>query len=389
VLFPKSAAIRAAALIACLSSLAFPAAAGATTCAWSVVASPNAVPDGNILEGVSADSATDAWAVGYFVENSVGLPLAEHWNGTRWTAMEGFNVNRNGTVFQSVAALNPTLAWAVGYYSDGVVIKPVIERWNGTKWTYVPSPSISNGLLFAVAAVSANDIWAVGYVATSNNGNTRALIEHWNGTTWANVPATNRNSIENDFLGVSPVNASDIWIGGIYAPTTPGLDQTLTEYWNGTRWTIVPSPDINANSNNINAIGALSATSAFAAGDYYNSTAGVFQTSAEVWNGKKWTSVPTPNEGKYPTVLAGLAAVSTTEVLAVGDYYVGQKRRTYAMRWNGAVWSTSPTPNVSADGNFLTGAAKIPQTADVWAVGGTNNADQGIHTTLIERYLCK
>jgi hypothetical protein len=52
--------------------------------AWSQVSSPGAGP-ANVLNGVSADSATDAWAVGYYISKSVRYALILHWNGTAWS----------------------------------------------------------------------------------------------------------------------------------------------------------------------------------------------------------------------------------------------------------------------------------------------------------------
>jgi hypothetical protein len=49
--------------------------------AWSQVSSPSAGPAGNVLNGVSADSATDAWAAGYYISKSVRYALILHWNG--------------------------------------------------------------------------------------------------------------------------------------------------------------------------------------------------------------------------------------------------------------------------------------------------------------------
>ena len=54
--------------------------------AWSQVSSPSPGPASNVLNGVSADSATDAWAVGYYISKSVRYALILHWNGTAWSA---------------------------------------------------------------------------------------------------------------------------------------------------------------------------------------------------------------------------------------------------------------------------------------------------------------
>ena len=52
---------------------------------WTQVASPNAGRD-DFLDGVSATSAIDAWAVGaYYGHARVERDLFEHWDGTGWT----------------------------------------------------------------------------------------------------------------------------------------------------------------------------------------------------------------------------------------------------------------------------------------------------------------
>ena len=48
------------------------------------------------------------------------------------------------------------------------------------------SKNVTNHLLTALAVVSTNDIWAVGYSFTSN-GAPQTLTEHWNGTKWSVV----------------------------------------------------------------------------------------------------------------------------------------------------------------------------------------------------------
>ncbi len=387
------AAIRAAALVGCCALVAYPAAAQAAACRWYVVTSPNGAPDQNRLTGIAADSARDAWAVGFYLENGALAPLTERWNGSKWAVVSAPNAGPYDNVLQAVTAAGPTDAWAVGYYWNGSANEPLIEHWNGKAWAVSPNPtgaSIDPGgaILFAVSAVSPNDVWAAGEISTSNAGNTMELIEHWNGVRWSIVAAPNRNRIENTLYGIGVVNASNIWFGGVFAPTAPGFNQTLVDHFNGKTLTRVPTTDANVNSNNINAIAALPGGSAFAAGDYYNSKAGVFETLASRWNGKAWIQTPSPNAGKYETDLAGIAAVSPTEVLAVGHYVQAQVLRTYAMLWNGVGWSAAIPPNVTTNGDYLDAASAIPGTVDVWAAGGTENPNQSVHQTLIEWFHC-
>jgi hypothetical protein len=66
---------------------------------------------------------------------------------------------------------------------------------------------------------------------------------------------------------------TDAWAAGTYCPTTSSCNQdvnrTLILYWNGTRWSRVPSPNPGSVSEHfLGSISADSATDAWAAGDY-------------------------------------------------------------------------------------------------------------------------
>src|SRR6478672_3269683 len=58
-------------------------------------------------------------------------------------------------------------------------------------WDVTPSPNVPYAsFLLGVATLSANDIWAVG-VNYNTNGYQRTLTEHWNGSQWSVVPSPN------------------------------------------------------------------------------------------------------------------------------------------------------------------------------------------------------
>src|SRR5436190_2127179 len=66
----------------------------------------------------------------------------------------------------------------------------LIEHWHlCCSWSIVPSPSPAPdfSVLYAVAGVSPDDIWGVGNT-TGDFGQT-PLTEHWDGTTWSVVPS--------------------------------------------------------------------------------------------------------------------------------------------------------------------------------------------------------
>jgi len=378
--------------------LAGTSAAAAATCAWQVFPTPNGVVDGNQLLAVNADSATDAWAAGITIANQTVSPLAEHWNGAKWQLVRAAGYGRYGSQLSAIAGLNSKDAWAVGWYSNGSATEPMTEHWNGTKWAITPTPTKSSpygATLNAVAIVSADDVWAVGGVQTSNNGNEEdnsiGLIEHWNGVRWSIVPSPDRGTLDTLLLGVTAVNANDVWATGVYGATAAGFNQTFAEHWNGVKWSLVATPDALATTyNNFNAVASLSADAVFASGDYYdpNAKPPTFRTLAGVWNGRAWSLIPSANAANDETVLAGAAAVSPTEVLSVGSYIVGSLQLTFVMLWDGSRAVSLVTPDVYKTGSYFDAASRIPGTSDAWVAGGTLDAGGSPHQTLIERYHC-
>src|SRR5260221_4375134 len=66
--------------------------------------------------------------------------------------------------------------------------------------------------------VSSSDVWAVGYALNGNSG--QSLIENWNGTSWSVVPSPNVGPW-NELNGVATVSANDIWAVGYYDSGRP------------------------------------------------------------------------------------------------------------------------------------------------------------------------
>src|SRR5205085_737221 len=83
---------------------------------WSIVPSQNVGPTENYLLGVTAISANDLWAVGYYYDGTAWHELAEHWNGTAWSIAVTPNVSPYSTNFAGVAAVSASNVWAVGAY---------------------------------------------------------------------------------------------------------------------------------------------------------------------------------------------------------------------------------------------------------------------------------
>ncbi|MDQ2743108.1 MAG: hypothetical protein M3Z66_12550 [Chloroflexota bacterium] len=197
---------------------------------WSQVNTPANTPG---FFAVSAIAPDDAWAV--------GTNLAEHWDGHTWSTTT-VPIIQVETVLQGVTALSATNVWAVGDFLDNKFnAHAVIMHWNGKSWSGIQSPDRGpTSQLFSVSAVSANDIWAVGEGATP-------LTVHWNGTSWTEVPVPKIPNVPvSAFYGVAAVSSSDVWaVGTAVVPGGPiGITtQALAEQWNGSKWTVSVTPN--------------------------------------------------------------------------------------------------------------------------------------------------
>jgi hypothetical protein len=136
---------------------------------WSIVSSPNtSATEHNALRGVTCVSASECWAVGYYLAENAAQTLIERWDGTSWSIVSSPNTSATQSNFLlGVTCASASECWAVGYYyNDNVISQTLIERWDGTSWAIVSSPNTSttqSNLLYSVTCGSTPDCWAVGY----------------------------------------------------------------------------------------------------------------------------------------------------------------------------------------------------------------------------------
>jgi hypothetical protein len=360
--------LRAGAVLAGLVLLGASVPASAQTLTWSVVPSPSLAGHYNNLHGVSCASAAACTAVGdsYTTSNGAYATLVESWNGTSWSVVPSPSRGSGGNFLDGVSCASAAACTAVGYYGAG---RTLVESWNGTSWSVVPSPNYGSGgnFLHGVSCVSAAACTAVGYYATSSGSTSRTLVESWNGTSWSVVPSPNPAGHYNDLYGVSCVSAA--------ACTAVGLADRagLVESWNGTSWSVVPSPDPGSVSS-LYGVSCVSAAACIAVGDH-----GAGRTLVESWNGTSWSVVPSPNYGSGGNFLHGvsLSCVSAAACIAVGDHGAG---RTLVESWNGTSWSVVPSPSRGSGGSFLYGVSCASAACTAAGYYATSSGDR----TLIE-----
>jgi hypothetical protein len=210
--------------------------------AWTIQ-SFQAAPAGSEFAGVAALSPSDAWAVGWTGSNSQGIQqtLIEHWNGKAWTLVPSWNQpGATSNVLHGVTAVSAGNAWAVGNTILGGRSKMLALHWNGQHWTpaHTSTPG-GDGALIGVTASWTNNIWAVGYTNPTQCGNSsgpgcQTLIEHWNSVAgrWRLIPSPNPPSDYLNILeGISAVSRTNIWAVG-----STDWESTIIVHWNGSTW---------------------------------------------------------------------------------------------------------------------------------------------------------
>jgi len=387
--------------------VASPAAAAP---AWATVPSISPVPTENQLTAVSARTANDAWAVGFYKgpnRHDGRIMLAERWDGTTWRQVTTPNVQFFDEKLLAVGASGANDAWAVGSTNQTgfATTNPITAHWDGTAWTIVSTPATTGtakSILDAVADLSPGNVWAAG---RSRDG--RALVEHWNGSTWSivstpdPVPPAGSTFAGATLTGLTAISATDIWaVGSFNAAHGTVVDTfTLTEHFDGVRWTVVPSPNVakpnqfNGARQVLNAVTAVSSGNVWAVGETIDTASGSFlpdRTLILHWTGTAWSVVTSPDHANEEDVLSGVAAVSASDVWAVGTFTDRSSGfpidKTEILQWNGSAWSlVAGTPNGGSGDTLLNGTSRVPGTTQAWAVGFTLTAPSTSQTFILHR----
>jgi len=321
--------------------------------------------------GVSARSATDVWAVGGFGRVRGAAPLVEHWNGRTWKPMRaGLNNLGNYDAFSGVAAASSASVWAAGGDFSQYAF-PMVQHWAGRRWMWdfsVPSQGggdTGDSWLNAVAAPSPKEAWAVGAVIPRQT--IKTLILAWKGHGWRQVRSPGpAHSNDSELLAVAARSARDAWAVG-YAHTKQGQSArrwvTLTEHWNGTKWTTVPSPaPSSAGCGNDRLFGVTVSR----AGTWAVGIACDAPLLLQFKDGR-WRQLPTPPAGT-PARLASVTATSRTNAWAVGS----AAGRTLILHWNGTTWALAKSPSLAgATSAVLAGVSAVSRSV-AFAVGQAN-----------------
>ena len=344
---------------------------------WVVFDSPNSGTT-NLLTSAASISRSDAWAVGYaYEQDSEQITITQHWDGAAWTTVTSPNpgtaeecgdASYAGSTLASVSAISSGNVWAVGSVCGPGTAKTMTMHWDGNGWNVIPSPNkspIDDSELLAVSALAPNDVWAVGDYQVAFEYEWETLIEHWDGTAWSIVPSPNPAGSDITYLtGVSAVSASDIWAVGY----SHGGAKPLIEHYDGQSWTIVAAPyPAQSSFNGLYGVTAISTNDVWAVGYQNINDAGQNGQGLILhWDGTQWSEVQSPIAG-YATILLGVSANSSGNVNAVGYIQTRDVQyRPVTEHWNGTKWSVVKPANPGRVGQLYGAAAANGST---WAVG--------------------
>jgi hypothetical protein len=242
------------------------------------------------------------------------------------------------------------------------VVLSVAPAEAAATWTRVASPnrgSVASALQDVAMVPGTTTAWAVGYYYDSNLAANRTMTQRFNGTSWSIVPSVNASSTGYSQLNrVDATSTSNVWAIG-----------SLVERYNGTNWVAMSSPAGVA----LRGLDVVSPSEVWVAG-YSGSAATVSQ-----WKNGTWTTRYTQaSTGRHLTVFEAIAVDASGQVWAVGwdrDYDApGRPVSSLVVHFNGTSWTREATPN-PANRNTLMDVALA--NGDVFAVGVAQDTSGG------------
>ncbi len=326
---------------------------------WTILPPASPPPEDKeldyFLDGASCFAASRCVAVG--LDKFTGVPLAEIQFDTTWAlspVVQPAQATYGGLLGVScpgVDGAGAPLCMAVGFYekTSPLIMFPLTEMLSANGWNTetVPLPAGAVGaILNGVSCTSATACTAVG-LSVDPFGNWVALAEAWNGHTWAIQPFPEPPGTQSSVLnGVSCSSPSSCIAVGYYQDSAGTVIADL-ERWAGSSWTMtLPPLPAGTQRSDLNGVSCSSVSSCTLVG-YYQDSAGILLTMAELQTGSTWhLSLPPNPSGTTRNNLLGVSCSSAVACTAVG-FSTGSSHQDaeLAEALNGSTWTIRPTPS--------------------------------------------
>jgi uncharacterized protein YjbI with pentapeptide repeats len=299
------------------------------------------------LNAVAAVSASQVWvAGGVYPKKSCftkSEPFLAYYSGATFRASSLKGLDLGHAVLNGLSAASSTDVWAVGLTQVKPLsaTSPVVLQWNGIHWSQVAIPvALGQGVgLFAVSAVSPSDVWVAGYSYTTGNG----VVLQWNGTTWTeNSPPPSGAPL----TGIAASASGLVWVVGMNGNAT-SQSSAYSAQWNSASWAMMAVP---ANSINLASV-TMSGTSAWAAGETFvkaHSDRAVpeilYSADGGAWQSQRPPDPSASTSGINQSGFTGISAASARFAAAVGQNGIecGTGDNSFADIYNGTAWHATP-----------------------------------------------
>ena len=316
--------------------VAVPSPVGATDSGWNIIPSPNTGPtDSSFLMSTACPNAWSCWAVGGVFSslgnNSQPNALIDSWNGSTWSV--GSDVtppDTQASLLWSVDCVSSSDCWAVGAQEPDNQQQPVTlaENWNGSVWSVVPTPAVS-GYLFSVTCSNASDCWAVGDSLDGQQNPLNGIIYHWDGSQWSQSLRASSGQTYDQFASVTCASSSDCWAVGYAGPNQlqynflPGIapsvvgSAALIEHWDGTDWSIAPTPAAAAPmGQDLTSVTCSGSSDCWAVGSTMDASGNPSSSLVENWNGSTWTVTPSLDPLTPANILTAVTCLDASDCWA-------------------------------------------------------------------------
>ena len=191
----------------------------------------------------------------------------------------------------------------------------------------------------------------------------------WNGVS---CQALTRTVVTTTFNDVVAISSADVWAAGYFC-CEPGGSITLVEHWDGIQWSVIPSPNPSTNNNYLKGVAALSSSDLWAVG-YYGGA--IWQTLSEHYSSP--CSTPTPTYTPTPTRTQTPTATPTPGQQIIGHItwqsipQPDQRNRGLTATLTICVGGVSNNSTVSTDASgYFTVTASLPNGSYNWHLKGS------------------
>ena len=132
-------------------------------------------------------------------------------------------------------------------------------------------------------------------------------MEHWDGTQWSIIPSPDGPTGDGGLNGISGTSSNDIWVVGEHDNASYyAMAKAMTMHWDGTAWSVVIPPNPSPwGVSPLNSVLARAPNDVYAVGQWENPTQGL-STFVVHWDGTAWTQVSsedTPGSGTGSNLL--------------------------------------------------------------------------------------